>query len=717
MSLSLFRSPTAQDADIQGRANRAWSRPVDLPEEDPSCHLCARHRAMNLRLEDFFNWPINKELPPDTHFGKLSDVLERSSWCNFCRLIAKSVSHEGYRRLVDVVGCWILDGVLEGSHSIGGSDDVASLRLRVVPVMTGWEDAFEPFDVVPLLDATEAHPFSGRAMEEDHFSLPLVKSWVASCNSWHGSQCYGNLGRNLKAEWDVPFIRLLDVEADMIVELSKPGRYVILSYVWGKIPVFKTTRDTLPQLKKEGSLLQHFSNFPATIRDSITMAKLLGIRYLWVDSFCIVQDDPEDQKTQIAAMDQIYSRAYLTIVAAGGEHANSGLPGIHPGSRHVLQHSAMYSESLNLVSILPDASTAADGCKWNTRGWTYQERVLSHRCLIFVNDTVYFQCNKAVWGEDYRAEYPDLVQCASMYNYSLSRSWKQPQMHKKDTYRISHVDTSSFFAEYCKVVAEYTSRDMTYASDRINGVSGILTELTRRSQVRFVSGHPEREFFHASLLWQPMQALRRVPVNPASDMPLFPSWTWAGWIGGVAFIAPSDFNGHQPLGPGEQRTVSCSEIEICYRGPVDFPCLSVTTHSARFRLTVHNRSGKIGELPGLTRFGITYACLDHVDDGSDPEPWLGTILLPKATYRTKLGQEHEFIILSRDYCFSSDELSLFESQDVPTYAVYNVMLIKRLESGVTTEPGEILVERVGVGRMLSTAWENVNKAMEKFVIM
>ncbi|KAI5926271.1 heterokaryon incompatibility protein-domain-containing protein [Camillea tinctor] len=637
MSLSLFRSATAQDADIQGRANRAWSRPIDLPDEDPSYHLCARHRAMNLEVDDFFNWPIYKELPPDTHFGKLSDVLARSSWCNFCRLIAESASHTAYGHVAEVIGCWILDGVLRGSQNNGSSDDVGSLRLRVIPEMVGWEDAFEPFDIVPLLDDSEVRAFSGRAMDKDHFSLPLVKKWVASCNSWHGSQCYGDLNRDPEAKWGIPFIRLLDLEADMIVELPRPGRYMVLSYVWGTTPVFETTLDSLPLLRKEGSLLHYFSQFPATIQDSITMTKLLGMRYLWVDSLCIVQDDPEDKKVQITAMDQIYSRAYLTIVAAGGEHANSGLPGMQPGSRNISQHSAMYSESLNLVSILPDAATAADSSKWNTRGWTYQERVLSRRCLVFVNDTVYFQCNKAVWGEDYRAEHPDFVQCAPMYDYSLSRSWKQPQMHKKDEYRISQVNASSFFPEYCKVISEYTSRDMTYASDRINGVNGILTELTRRSQVNFIYGLPERGFFSESILWQPMRALRRVSVDPRSEMPLFPSWTWAGWIGGVAFISPFDYNGHKPLGPDQQRTVSCREVEVCYRSAMSFPCLSITTNSAKFKLTLHNRSEKIGELPGLTRFGITYASQG------------GTILLPKVAYRMKLNQTHEFIILVTEY--------------------------------------------------------------------
>ncbi|KAI1504580.1 heterokaryon incompatibility protein-domain-containing protein [Biscogniauxia marginata] len=715
MSLSLFRSFTAQDEDIEGQTERSWSRSVSLPS--PSYNLCARHRAMDLKLDNFINWPAHKELPPDTHFGKLADIIERSNWCNFCKLIAESVSHKAYSHMVDVIGCWILDGVLGESQNAEAPDGIGSLRLRVVPEMVGWEDAFEPFDIVPLLDDSEAHPFSGRTMPTDHFSLPLVKGWVESCDTWHGAHCNQEFGQDSKAEWSVPFIRLLDLEAEMIVEISNPGQYVVLSYIWGTTPVFQTTQETLPELKRQGSLLRRFSEFPATIQDSIIMTKALGIRYLWIDSFCIVQDDAEDKKIQIAAMDQIYSKASLAIVAAGGEHANTGLVGVSPGSRHILQHSAIYSESLKLVSLQPDASTAADGSKWNNRGWTYQERVLSRRCLIFVNDTVYFQCGRAVWGEDYRAEYPDLVQCAPMFDYTLSRSWQQPKMHKKDEYRLAHVGMSSFFSEYSKVVAEYTSRDMTYASDRINGVTGILTELARKCEVSFTCGLPTQGFLGPSLLWQPMRALCRVPVNPDSELPLFPSWTWAGWMGGVVFINPSDFNGHKHLEDDQERTILCRELEVCYRNPLDFPCLCVTTNSAKFKLTLHNRSGKIGELPGLTRFGITYASQPSTDDRVDSEPWLGTILLPKLTYRTQLSQAHEFIVLSKDYCFSNEELSFSGSQSLPAYGVYNIMLIKRLGSGVTINPGENLVERVGVGRMLESAWSDVDNTMEKFIVM
>jgi hypothetical protein len=55
----------------------------------------------------------------------------------------------------------------------------------------------------------------------------------------------------------------------------------------------------------------------------------MGEKYLWVDSICIVQDDPVVANAQINQMDLIYAQAVLTIVAATGQNANVDLPRLH----------------------------------------------------------------------------------------------------------------------------------------------------------------------------------------------------------------------------------------------------------------------------------------------------------------------------------------------------------------------------------------------------
>jgi hypothetical protein len=51
-----------------------------------------------------------------------------------------------------------------------------------------------------------------------------------------------------------------------------------------------------------------------------------------VDALCIVQDDSDLKQRQINNMAAIYAGAFVTIVAAQGDHADAGLRGIQQGS-------------------------------------------------------------------------------------------------------------------------------------------------------------------------------------------------------------------------------------------------------------------------------------------------------------------------------------------------------------------------------------------------
>jgi hypothetical protein len=91
--------------------------------------------------------------------------------------------------------------------------------------------------------------------------------------------------------------RLLDVSSDppRLVESSgltdgNVGFYVILSYCWGESVPLRTTRSTFDKMKAAIPL----ESMPKTVRDAAVITKSLGMKYLWVDSLCIVQDDKND---------------------------------------------------------------------------------------------------------------------------------------------------------------------------------------------------------------------------------------------------------------------------------------------------------------------------------------------------------------------------------------------------------------------------------------
>jgi hypothetical protein len=66
----------------------------------------------------------------------------------------------------------------------------------------------------------------------------------------------------------------------------------------------------------------------------------------------------------------VYSNAILTLVACYGTHANSGLPGVTPGTRFPKQYYSRVGTH-ELISYTPDRWRYLDRSTWRTRAWTY----------------------------------------------------------------------------------------------------------------------------------------------------------------------------------------------------------------------------------------------------------------------------------------------------------------------------------------------------------
>ena len=136
---------------------------------------------------------------------------------------------------------------------------------------------------------------------------------------------------------------------------------------------------------------------PQTISDAIEVCRRLKMRYLWVDALCIIQDDEKDKDSQLPEMDKIYSVAALTIVAACGTDAKSGLSCLR--YRCSPQSSARIHGITYVTGDIP-LDERIQKTTWNTRGWTYQECILSRRLLVFTDSQVFFICAGGTRAED-----------------------------------------------------------------------------------------------------------------------------------------------------------------------------------------------------------------------------------------------------------------------------------------------------------------------------
>ncbi|KAF5872375.1 uncharacterized protein Bfra_005734 [Botrytis fragariae] len=159
--------------------------------------------------------------------------------------------------------------------------------------------------------------------------------------------------------------------------------YAALSYCWGKNGQLR--------LKKVNHV-QFLNALPVqmlskTTQDAIRVTRALSIKYLWVDALCIIQDSAEDKSRGLAVMGDFYSRSVIAIGAANGDHADAGL--FAKRAPHQQRPCPIYEIEDNCTRTQIFAELPRDdeqGTILDSRGWIFQEEVLSARTLKFCSD-------------------------------------------------------------------------------------------------------------------------------------------------------------------------------------------------------------------------------------------------------------------------------------------------------------------------------------------
>ncbi|RYP11214.1 hypothetical protein DL764_000170 [Monosporascus ibericus] len=379
-----------------------------------------------------------------------------------------------------------------------------------------------------------------------------IYGWLEKCEEGHDTTC------NPKWSKSTPqagiMIRLVDVVEKRLVPncLSTEYSYVALSYVWGKSNTGQTTTRNLERRMRRGGLEVEFDTLPAAIRDACSVVEKLGerrprdnpLRYLWVDSLCIVQDDREDQNSQIPHMDKIYHQSLVTIVALSATGAATRLPGVEPGSRPVPIQRTERTACWILSSIPPTLDRVLKLPCYETRAWTLQERILSNRRLYFSNWQVYFQCYRYVYQEAYDRPRQIVQDGSSMSfqftpfhvnlshcSFGFSNTWHIRLLHLNNQSTVIQWNQSSLIM-YDQLVAELSGRKLTVADDILKAFAGLVAYMESNQAGPFVAGTPLNVLDRA-LLWAPTQELKRRVLEPGARR--IPSWSWCAWDGQVRY--------------------------------------------------------------------------------------------------------------------------------------------------------------------------------------
>jgi hypothetical protein len=417
----------------------------------------------------------------------------------------------------------------------------------------------------PLTDRESLLGGSARHVVENGDSdmvFATIKEWIASCSKSH-SVC-AQLDKLPKiplpkrvivvGDSSNRHIRLQDSD-----ELGRPneGSYIALSHCWGK-GIHITTKMATIEERKRNIPLDALSK---TFKDAISIARNLNIPYVWIDSLCIIQDDPQDLGREISKMASIYSGAALVVAASSSVDGNGGclfhrhkpltIHGTDSSGdsfeiygREIIDHSVWDWSS---HPYLLESAESGPLHPLTVRAWCFQERALATRVVHFTKHEVVFECLSGLSCECGALESNSTYE---VYNFRQAVHEGQAQIQLQTT-NSSKTEEAASSAQpkhdwvpnyylpqaygykrspslvrdhrwWRNIATEFSSKKITMKTDSLPALAGLATIWSHKSLGRYLAGIWEKDILRY-LTWVPSET----QVDEAEETSyVAPSWSW-----------------------------------------------------------------------------------------------------------------------------------------------------------------------------------------------
>ncbi|KAH8896503.1 HET-domain-containing protein, partial [Thozetella sp. PMI_491] len=256
------------------------------------------------------------------------------------------------------------------------------------------------------------------------------------------------------------------------------GMYIALSHRWQLDTPICTTANL--DDRRRGIDLK---GLPQVYQHAVYITRKLGVRFLWIDSLCIIQDGRLDWALECGRMEEVFASAYCTI------------------------------------AISPDVDTCGsfeddvENGELSRRGWILQERALSRRTIHFTGEQIYWECGPlTILGSSHfpKSESPE----------ALQDKW----------------------AVFKDVFTRYSTLCLTQKTDRPVAMGGLEFRLATYFKTQSAFGIV-KDFLGASLLWQrsgnewmePIFGFGPTDKPTSGKMVKPPSWSWMAYTGGIRY--------------------------------------------------------------------------------------------------------------------------------------------------------------------------------------
>jgi len=241
-----------------------------------------------------------------------------------------------------------------------------------------------------------------------------------------------------------------------------------------------------------------------TFQDAIIATQALGLRYLWIDSLCIIQDDEHDWDQECATMADVYGNAVVNIAAT---NATDGSVGLFVERSTVRASRQIVRTNTDMLCTIEDrflGSRCLDRTPLSSRAWAFQERYLARRTIHFTAEQIFCECRYNTVCE----------------SFPTGLGWSGINTFPKRVTRDSP-------DEWREIVEFYSRALLTMPEDKLVALSGVARQFQAKNRDQYSAGL-WRKTLEQDLCWKiDRQHPDQPPVQSSEQQYRAPTWSWA----------------------------------------------------------------------------------------------------------------------------------------------------------------------------------------------
>lgn len=380
----------------------------------------------------------------------------------------------------------------------------------------------------------------------------IIQAWLQACDESH-TEC-----RKSRDDWyepqaelpeprdaklpELPKLptRVLDVEPTepdviKVIEVAdEKGSYIALSHCWGGDIEIRTTRDNFRARPTDRTPQRDipFHDLPKNFQDAVAVTRAAGLRYLWIDALCILQNDKEDWEKESGSMAAVYKNAHFVLGADMSPDSHGGFLDTEecgykrreiPVATFGAEKSTIYARCQynlhdNPCSMFDHYKGGQDRSPLQGRAWTLQEQLLASRMVHFTEKEMIWECKTALWCACGELDMGISAQSERLLYYESLTS-----------------ESPDKFVTWYRVVDDIGRRKITKQADLLPALSGLAQQFQSYGAGTYLAGIWQNDL-PQGLLWTSFSYPKSKKTR--ADPYRAPSWSWASIGNGVGRYGP-----------------------------------------------------------------------------------------------------------------------------------------------------------------------------------